>query len=201
MKKEAAAKVLSRLPGFRKVGSYYIGTCNRDVISGYSLDAPPGGIYISRFILPTYDKIEFLHMGLGRRVALFPRNAAASGSTDLSLLLGRDWQHFSGARDCQSLVTYLDRERVEGDYCQWVKYLSHVRVGDLESANWLEHQWQSSPGFPKVQLVAQNMKTVLEVKRRSGWNGVQELLAEWSEQAVAKFCQKNDLVIKSPRKT
>ncbi len=61
MNKKAAAKVLSSLPGFRKLGSFYIGTCNQEVISGYALDAPPGGVYISRFVLPAYDHIDFLH--------------------------------------------------------------------------------------------------------------------------------------------
>lgn len=196
MNKKAAAKVLSSLPEFRTLGPYYIGTCNREVISGYALDAPPGGVYISRFILPAYDRIDFLHMGLGRRIAQFSRNEAASSSNDLGLLLKSDWQRFSRAHDCQSLVAYLDREQVEGDYCEWVKYLTYVRGGDVESANRMEHEWQSSPGFPRVQLVAQNMKAVLEVKGRTGWKGVQGLLAEWSEQAVAKFCWKNDRAIK-----
>lgn len=196
MNKRGAAKVLSSLPEFRTFGPYYIGTCNRDVISGYVLDAPPGGIYIARFILPAYDRIDFLHMGLGKRIAQFPRNEATSASADLGLLLRSDWQLFSSARDCESLVTYLNGERVEGDYCQWAEYLTYVRVGDLESANRVERQWQSSQGFPRVQLVAQNMKVVLEVKERSGWSGVQELLAEWSERTVGKFCQNKDLSIR-----
>jgi hypothetical protein len=187
--KKAAAKVLSSLPGFRKLGSFYIGTCNQEVISGYALDAPPGGVYISRFILPAYDRIDFLHMGLGKRIAQFLRHGAASDSTDLDLLLKNDWQDFSSAYDCRSLMAYLDREKVVGDYCQWTRYLTYARVGDLESAGRLELQWQSSPGSSRVRLVAQNMQVVLEAKGRSGWNGVQELLAEWSERTVAKFCQ------------
>lgn len=188
MNKKAAAKVLSSLPGFRKLGSFYIGTCNREVVSGYVLDAPPGGIYVWRFVVPAYDRIDFLHMGLGKRIAQLPPNGAAPDSTDLGLQLKNDWQSFTNVRDCQSLVAYLDGEQVQGDYCQWTRYLTYVRVGDLESAGRLELQWQSS-GSPRVQLVAQNMRVVLEAKERSGWNGVQELLTEWSERTVTKFCQ------------
>jgi len=189
LNKKAVAKVLSRLPGFRKLGSFYIGTCNQEVISGYALDAPPGGVYVSSFILPAYDKIDFLHMSLGERIAQYPGNGPASDSADLDFLLKNDWQDFSSARDCRSLMAYLDRERVVGDYCQWVKYLTYVRMGDLEFADRLESQWQSSHGPPRLQLVAQNMHAVLEVKRRSGWRGVQELLTKWSEHTVTKFCQ------------
>jgi len=187
--KKAVAKVLSSLPGFRKLGSFYIGTCNQEVISGYALDAPPGGVYISRFILPAYDRHDFLHMGLGERIAQFSRNRDASDSTDLDLLLKNDWQYFANARDCRSLMAYLDREQVVGDYCHWTRYLTYARVGDLESAGRLEMQWQSSPGPLRLQLIAQNMKVVLEVKGRSGWSGVQELLTKWSEHTVTKFCQ------------
>ncbi len=189
MNERAVAKVLSSLPGFRKLGSFYIGTCNQEVISGYALDAPPGGVYISRFILPAYDRIDFLHLSLGERIAQFPRNKAASDSTDLGLLLKKDWQDFSNARDCRSLMAYLDREQIVGDYCQWTRYLTYTRVGDLESASRLELQWQSSSGSPRLQLVAQNMKAVLEVKGRSGWPGVHELLTKWSEHTATKFCQ------------
>jgi hypothetical protein len=187
--KKAVAKVLSNLPGFRTLGPYYIGTCNRDVLSGYALDAPPGGVYISRFILPAYDRIDFLHMALGKRIAQFSGNEAASDSTGLHLLLKNDWRLFSDARDCQSLLAYLDREQVEGDYYQWTRYLTYVRVRDIESASRMELQFQVFPGFPRVQLVAENMKAVLEVKERSGWDGVQALLTEWSEHTVAKFCR------------
>jgi hypothetical protein len=186
--KSAVVKMLSSLPGFRKLGSFYIGTCNQEVISGYALDAPPGGIYIWRFILPAYDRIEFLHMSLGKRIAEFSRDGA-SDSKDLDILLKNDWQDFSNASDSRSLVDYLDREQVGGDYSQWTRYLAYVRVGDFESAVRLELQWQSSPGFPKIQLLAEDVQVVLATKERSGWNGVQELLTQRAERTVTKFCR------------
>lgn len=189
MNKKSVAKVLSSLPGFKNISGYYIGTCNREVVSGYALDAPPGGIYIWRFVVPAYDRIDFLHMNLGGRIAQFSRSEADSRSNDLGILLKNDWQSFANVRDCQSLLAYMEQEKCEGDYCQWATYLTYVRTGRLESASRLENQWRSSPGFPRVQSVAQHMKAVLEVKERSGWNGVQELLTEWSEHTVAKFCQ------------
>lgn len=189
MNKKVVAQVLSSLPGFRQLGSFYIGMCNQEVISGYALDAPPGGVYISRFILPTYDRIDFLHMSLGGRIAQLSRNRAASDSNNLDLLLKNDWQEFSNVRDCRSLMAYLDREQIVGDYCQWTRYLTYVRVDDIESAHRLELHWQSSPEHPRLQLVTQNMKVVLDVKERSGWTGVQELLTRWSEYTVTKFCR------------
>ena len=187
MNKKAAAKVLSSFSELRRQGDHYFGICNRELISGYALDAPPGGIYVARFILPAYDSIEFLHMALGKRIAQFPRDETDSGSSDLGALLRNDWQAFSSVRDCGTLVAYLDRERVEGEYCQWTRYLTHVRGGEFESADRMQHEWQSS-GFPRMQLVVQNMRAVLAAKESSGWNGVQDLLTEWSDHNMAKFC-------------
>lgn len=189
MNRKLVAKVLSSLPGFRNSGGYYIGTCNAEVVSGYALDVPPGGIYVWRFVVPAYDRIDFLHLSLGTRIAQFSRKETGSRSNDLDALLKNDWQSFANVRDCQSLLAYMEQERCEGDYYQWVRYITYIRTGSLESASRLEAQWQSLPGFPRVQSVAQHMKAVLDVKERSGWNGVQQLLTEWSKHTVAKFCQ------------
>jgi hypothetical protein len=181
--KKSVVEVLSTLPGFRNVGGFHIGLCNPQVISGYAVDAPPGGIYVWRFILPVYDRVEFLHMSLGKRIARFSGSQTNSSLTDLELLLANDWQGFSSVRDCQSLLSYLDRERVEGEYGEWTRYLTYVRVGDLNSATRLQLQWQSSSAPPP------NLQMVQEAKARSGWNGVQELLTEWSEHTLTKFCR------------
>jgi hypothetical protein len=189
VRKKAIARVLLSLPGFRVSGPFYIGVCNREVISGYVLDAPPGEISIWRFIVPAYDKLEFLHMSLGSRVVQFALDENAPVTTELGLQLKNDWQSFSSTQDCRTLLTYLDQERVEGDYCRWTRYLTHVKIGDFDSANRLESQLQSSSEPPRVQLVAQNIRPVLEAKQHTGWNGVQRLLSEWSDQTIARFCQ------------
>jgi hypothetical protein len=186
--KRAVASVLSRLPGFRTLAPYYIGSCNREVIAGYALDAPPGGLYISRFVLPAYDRISFLHLSLGKRIAQFPRSEDASSVADLYHQLISDWDGFSKTRDCKSLAAYLDREQVEGDYCQWARYLTYVKSGDFESALRLESRLSSSHS-QRAPLVAQNFQMALETKTQSGWGGLQELLAKWSELTVAKFCK------------
>jgi hypothetical protein len=187
--KNVVLKTLAGLPDFRKAGGFYIGTCNRDVIAGYALDAPPRGLYVWRFVLPAYDRIELLHMTLGKRLAQFSRNEDDSRLKDLDLLLKNDWQAFSSVRDCKSLLTYMEQEQCVGDYNQWVRYLTHVKIGDLETASRFEDQWRSSQGFPRMQLIAENIKALREVKDQSGWTGVQRLLTEWSEHTVSKFCR------------
>lgn len=188
MNKRAAARVISRLPGFRTLAPFYIGNCNREVIAGYALDAPSGGLYISRFVLPAYDRISFLHLSLKKRIVQVARSEDMSGVPDLDLQMKSDWEGFSKIRDSESLVAYLDQEQVEGDYCQWARYLTYVKAGDFESALGLESRL-SSPNLPRVQLVAQNMQAALEAKAQFGWRGLRELLAKWSELSVAKFCK------------
>src|SRR5215471_3046251 len=96
MNKTDAAKMLANLPGFKKRGQFYIGTCNGSVISGYALDAPVGSVYIWRFVLPSYDDVEFLHLSLGRRIIA----STAIGHEDtnpirVSETLRRDWSALS----------------------------------------------------------------------------------------------------------
>jgi len=186
--KRAILKIFSSIRAFRSFGPFYIGICNEEVVSGYVLDAPPDGVSIWRFILPAYDRIEFLHMGLGKRIAEFFDADRAPVSSELELMLKNDWETFSKAQDARSLVHYLDSEKVDGDYCEWAKFLTCVRLGELEIASTYETQWRHSPHFPRVQLIEHNLKLVHEAKERTGWNGVQELLSDWSKQTVEKFC-------------
>lgn len=178
-------KVLSRMPGFRARGSFYIGTCNRDVVAGYALDAPPGGVDVLRFVLPSFDKIEFLHLALARSVGSSPIHAQRSPA-EFAELVASDWREFSGMRDCQSLLAYLDEQQLTGHYAQWTRFLSFAKIGDFSSAEMLEAQLRSSVS-QLSQAVSRNLSMVLDAKQRAGWMGVQSLLADWSENSLARF--------------
>ena len=116
MKKAAAERVLAKLPGFRKAGAFYIGICNPDVIAGYALDAPPGSVCVWRFVLPAFDRVEFLHLSLARRVAEYfaDQEVAAAPGADLQSVLQDDWAQVSLIRDAASLATYLKKSGTPG---------------------------------------------------------------------------------------
>lgn len=126
---------------------------NKDCFSQWLMDRKRAN---GRVVRPGYLHSCLSNMlgAFGRTaIAQFPQNEAASDSTDLDVLVKNDWQDFSNARDCRSLMAYLDREQVVGDYCQWIRYLTYARVGDFESAGRLELlQWQSSPESPRLPV-------------------------------------------------
>lgn len=193
MKKADAARLLGKSLGFRKLGSFFLGVCDREVISGYALDAPPGGLYVWRFALPAFDRIEFLHLSLGTRIAEFPSGDEAQGSTDelerLVSLLREDWKDLSSVRHASSLLDYMKQRQRSGEYSQWATYLAHIRNGDLCAAQELESEWRAGDWSPRIRSVAESMQTLSQVKDRSGWRGVDALLTEWSTLTLSKFCR------------
>src|SRR4051812_44462414 len=98
------------LPGFKRIGSFYVGMCNSEVVSGYALDAPPSATSVWRFVLPAFDKIEFLHMSLGKRIAVYVSDDVSDISDEKNLdhLLKNDWEEFSDVRDARSLLIYVE---------------------------------------------------------------------------------------------
>lgn len=192
MKKAVAARLLAKLPGFRRLGSFHLGVCNQEVISGYALDAPPGGLYVWRFVLPAFDNIDFLHLSLGTRIAELASGEEAQGLEDererLASLLLKDWKELSAIRDVGSLLAYMNQGQFAGEYSRWAMYLAHIRNGELKIAERLESEWRAEGWVPGVRSVANNMLILSQVKDRSGWRGVSELLTEWSAGTTSKFC-------------
>ena len=154
MKKNAVARILSNLAGFKKSGSFYIGTCNDSVIAGYALDAPPSAIYIVKFALPSYDHIEFLHFGLGRRILTLPKGNSAAGDIGVSDFLKRDWSAFSKVNDCESLIKYIDVEKLEGTYALWARYLTHIRCKEFDAAEHLHGDAAVAKKFSELQAIS-----------------------------------------------
>jgi hypothetical protein len=186
VKKTAAEKLLAKRPGFRKAGAFYIGTCTPEVISGYALDAPPGSLCVWRFVLPAYDRIQFLHLSLARRVAEYfaDQEVTAPPGASLESVLRDDWAEASRIRDAASLSTYLQQEQYAGAYPRWALYLTHVWNGDIQAAEQLE-----SEGFPTLQLITENAAALIQAKRDLGWPGARELLTRWSAETSSKFCR------------
>lgn len=190
MKKESVARVIAKLPGFRKRGPFFVGTCNDNVIAGYSIDAPPSHTYVWRFVLPSYDRNEFLHMALGKRVVALPRVDDQNGpdAASLSAILVEDWAHLKDVREAGDLLSYIEKEDLEGEYVGWTKYLTYIKQGRFEEAETLGEGLRSDPSFPRVALVANNLKSLSESMSKAGWDGAQHLLAEWGRETTATFC-------------
>ena len=186
MKKNAVDKTLKNVVGPKKSGSFYLGVCNDSVISGYCIDAPPSAIYICRFILPSYDNIEFLHLSLGKRLLTVPQTGSEE-SFDLSDFLRRDWSEFSRINDSESLLRYIDAEQLDGTYSLWARYLTLVRRNDFSAAEELLGAG-AAKSFSELRAISQNFAELSDAKNRSGWDGCSALLSRWLQKTKATYC-------------
>jgi len=190
MKKTTVARKLAGLPGFRKSGTYYIGVCNDDVIAGYCLDAPPTSIYVWRFVIPSYDNIDFLHMALGKRVLTLPHTQNGSGDDiDITGFLLRDWVEFSRIRDRIDLISYIDHEALEGTYALWVRYITYIKNRDFIKAEYLLEVEGADEKFLDMPAVRNNFVALSKEREVGDWEGCFALLGAWGHRTKATYCQ------------
>lgn len=189
MNKNDAAKALTRMTGFKKSGSFYIGTCNDSVIAGYGLDAPPGAIYIWRFALPSYDNIEFLHFGLGKRILTLPQGSSGVGEkVDFANFLLRDWSTFSEVNDCERLIGYINAEELAGAYALWARFLTHIRCKEFTAAGLLWDNANVAKKFAELKAISTQFAALSKARDRGGWERCSLLLDEWHRKTMAAFC-------------
>ena len=189
MKKDAIAKMLTSKLGLKKRGAFYLGTCNDSVIAGYGLDAAPSATYITRFAVPSYDDVEFLHFGLGKRVLTLPNNGDAARKNVYPLdFLQRDWSDFSKVADCESLIKYIDFEKLEGTYALWARYLTHIQCGRFGAAERLHNDPSVAKKFSELRAISKHFADLSEAKSRGDWEGCFALLDRWRRKTKAAYC-------------
>lgn len=189
MNKKKISNILSGIMGFKKRGDFYIGNCNDSVISGYSLDVPPSAIYICRFALPAYDNVEFLHMALGKRIVALPKNGKASEKNlDLSDFLRRDWSLFSKVDSCESLIEYINAERLESTYALWVRYLTCIRRKEFEAAERLDAENDVTSKFLELRVISKHFANLSEARKQGGWEACSALIDDWSRKTTMALC-------------
>jgi hypothetical protein len=195
MKKQIVRRVMDKLPGFRKKDGHHIGQFNSDVISGYAIDAPPSITRIYRFIIPTFDMPNFLHLSLGSEIfhtsnqknIYIPESEQEEELTpeELKSLLQHDWEVFSEVKDVESLLSYLNNEDNIGDPAKWAKFLCHVRLSQFDTAEvMLQSIYAHLRRYNATQL---SLEMVLEAKDKAGWVGVQKQLEKWTEESILKY--------------
>lgn len=188
-KKAAVARNLAKLPGFRRNGYFYLGTCNADVLAGYCIDAPPSGIYIWRFAIPAYDNVEFLHMTLGQRILAFSYSElSGTALSNVSEHVSQDWAKFSELRDRRSLISYIQNKAFDGHYASWTKFITSVRDRDFAKASELEAEFLTDATHVSTSLVGRNVDSLFQAKSENGWEGAFDLLDAWSKKSVARYC-------------
>jgi hypothetical protein len=166
----------ARKAGLRAVGNFLIASYTRDVISGFAIDPAPSSIYVWTFALPAYDGLPFLHMSLGQRVAC-PEDPK-------DFFRGTHEAHIAkleGVRTAADLLAYVDEAGFTGDYCQWVKYISAIRLGDFLAA---DAALRGLLALPMSNAILGRLDRMQDALERGGVSGAQRLLEEWSMQTA-----------------
>lgn len=169
----------ARRMGLRVKGNFLIALHTADVVSGIAIDAPPSSIYLWTFVLPTYDDLSFLHMSFGHRVA----TCAGSGRcfSEAYAVYSRKMLGVASAKD---LVAYLDAESIQGDNGMWVRIISHVRAGDLPSAEAALRRLSSMPMHKENQRKLGLLNASMAV---GGLSAAQAVLDGWERNSAKLF--------------
>lgn len=160
--KSAAKKI-----GFQTNGSFLVGIRNKDVVSGFSIDAPPSGLYVWTFVLPAFDDIAFMHMSLGERVI-----DTILSEYPIESALKNAWSSISEIRRADQIVDYIESRKISGEYAEWTLFICLVRLGRFgEAENMLDVvEKLRSAAIPR------KLKELHDIRSYGGWPAVQDLL-------------------------
>jgi hypothetical protein len=166
-------------------GDFYIFQCSDDVLSGYALDVPPSSFYLSSFVLPAYDKHDFLHLSLGERIISASREGATED--DVIAAIENDWRKFSKIRDPSSLLGWMEIEHHREPYERWATLLTLCRLGRLNDAaeliNELTEDW-----LPFSNAVEHRYVQIKRLVETQDGRGIGLLLDEWSSLTQSTYC-------------
>lgn len=157
--------------GFCVRGNFITVVNTDDVVSGFAIDASPTHIYMWTFILPAFDKLDFLHMSLGDRILDFNEE-----SVNFETLLSQHPELFS-IQDADQLLLYLDRRNPPGDYATWTRLLCLVRLGRFEEVNEILPLAKEAAVSNDMKLRYEELVFTFKVK---GGSAAQDLLKNWS---------------------
>ncbi|HEY0567811.1 MAG TPA: hypothetical protein VGD13_06730 [Xanthobacteraceae bacterium] len=174
----------NRLPMLGITGNFLFVLPVNQVMSGLAVEATPTHIYYWRYLIPLYDKIDFLHFGIAERIW----SHSSSESLDM---------HFSesgisekciiapnGSLD--EVISYCETVSSDNDYAQKALGLSHIMKGDWIRAEKelkkLRDTRKLSPGSMTMQGIEELVTLLTTVP-----GGAKELLHQWITENKRKF--------------
>ena len=174
-KKRRQISAFLKKRGFISLGKGgWLGFRNRDVVSGLLIEGSPLDTYISTFILPAFDKREFITWALGDRVVHCSLNKDTQEECEQAV--ESYVADISKVRSSTDLIAYLDARQIKGHYPIWVRYICHLSLLDFDSA--IQYLNDSR----RDQLHHSLMETLEEVERfvtMRDTDGVVRVLESW----------------------
>jgi hypothetical protein len=132
-KKRRQISAFFKKQGFLSLGrDAWLGFRNRDLVSGILVEGSPLDTYVSTFILPAFDRHEFITWALGGRVVHCSPDRDTQEECEQAV--DSYVADISKVRSSIGLMTYLDARQVKGHYPIWTRYICYLRLLDFDAA-------------------------------------------------------------------
>jgi hypothetical protein len=153
----------------------WLGFRNGDVVSGCLITGSLLDTYIATFIVPAFDRHEFITWALGSRVV----NCSPDTDTheECRQAVGVYRTAVSSVRSSTDLVTYVDTLQIEGYYPIWVRYICYLRSLEIDMANqYLTESMRNL--FPRVKI--EQFEEIDRFVTMRDAEGILRVLERWS---------------------
>ena len=125
-KKRGQISAYLRKQGFIDLGrGIWLGFRNEYAVSGLCIDGSSSDTYISTFILPAFDRLDFLSLSLGDRVV---HCTLARNTRDECEQAVNAYLKLFNIRSAADLIRNLYVRQVTGHYPIWVRYICKLEA-------------------------------------------------------------------------
>lgn len=124
---------LLKKAGFRSLGKgSWLGFKGNDVISGLMIEGSPTDIYITSFIIPSFDETTFVNWSLGNRIVNCSPSKDAKEEFEGAFSYYKT--HLYSVKNSLDLISYINDNKIDGFYATWVKYICYLREQKFDLA-------------------------------------------------------------------
>lgn len=119
--------------GFKNLGKgAWLGYQGADIASGLRLNGSSIDTYISTFLLPKFDNLDFINLSLGERLVRYTIGEDTLIRTQKAI---NDYKSSVWpVKTPSAMITFIKESGNPGAYATWAIYLCHLRNGEFENA-------------------------------------------------------------------
>lgn len=163
---------------------------NRSVVSGFIIDGASNGSYISTFILPSFDRSDFITWALGDRVVDCSLDKDYKEECDFAISSYKKLLH--NINSTEKLIDYLYHRPIQGNYPKWCKYICYLDLMDFDSAEkYLDDSVISDLHFTQLQKIDE-VRAYVAARDAAGVSRVLQSWRKISEKIFGPFDQTFD---------
>ncbi len=162
--------------GFVHLGKgRWLGHRGKDTVSGLMIEGSPLDTYITGFMLPAFDKRDFITWSLGERIV----NCSLGDDAKMECETAVDYyaKNYANIKSPDDLMEYIRTREIKGPYSIWAIYILYLRLGDFEAAvNYLDDDKCAQMGAGK----SEQFNEISPFATARDKDGVFRVFEEWS---------------------